>query len=1211
MDEGSGQIDGLIRDLRRVRARARALLIVQRVAVLAGVVLAAVFGEAMLDLVVRLPVFLRGLVLVGGVGAVVWSVRRHVLPAVRFAPSLTDIALRIERVRPELRGRLASAVDFAGFGGKAEADEETRGLVGELGGDQRIGGAFSARVVREVGGDWGWAMAAGVLRGESARQRGGALGTGLVVLLVIGILLPTMFGIGAARVLVPWSGAEWPRRTNVADVTGAEVHALGTALAMRAALTKWSGDVERSDVVVRYRVIDDGEVVRSRREAMTWQERVVNAPATPDSSGLEGQLFERLIEPSGDAVEYRFESEDDQTEWARVVLVEPPSVVRAEAVITSPAYIGGEDSVRTVDLGPGTDERAIAPVSLAGSSVELRVELNKRARVRNGVLAALGEDGQAELDGDTWHARWLLGETTRLSIELEDEHGIGSVDPAVFRFEAREDRTASVTIIEPAMDETVLPGAVVEVVGEARDDVGVRWLTIERERFAPAGSNDGVPSGPGGALESVGGAIETARVEGEGLERALTAEATVDLGGLGVRAGDEVQLTAVALDIFAVEGVIREASRSEVRILRVISAEQFVEEMRGGLADVRQSAIRIETRQGAMRERLGERGVDEEGARGQSQIGERIERQREAVDRMAERAARNNLEDEALDDMLAAARESLEAAGRASARAGEAMDKSQQSEDSGEQQRERVAAEDAQEETQRELANLIEMLDRGEDSWVVRNAIEGVLREQRELMEETQRAGRQTAGRQSEELSAGERAEQERIVREQEELREQMENVQEELRERAADMQEADPGTAQGMQRAADRAEQKQVAQKMQQAAESAQQNRMASAGDQQQEAVEALEEMLEDLDEIERARDEALRRIVRSIIESLGRLIRDQSGALAALDVRVDDGKTLDGLDRGMIALNTNTLGVLDTARRGGAELAPVAGILDRAAGAQTSAVQGLRAVDRDSTAIREHESRSLELLVRAKERAEEVEAAAESREQEKKKRELKRAYREVLEQQVELRGKMERFAALERLSRRDRVLIRKGGEVQRGLLDRLEELMEKTGELREAKVFEYAHRRAVSAIERSADLLTEDVDPGASLPHQDRAIRSIAMILEALADPKQPDSPFDDGASDGGGSGSGSGGGGEKLIPPVKELRLLRALQGDLTEMTREADDLHDAPGLEEAGVMQLELFDIGTDLIQRVQQGADGGDDELEFHIEKTDDEKEGGQ
>ena len=44
--------------------------------------------------------------------AVYIDLRRFVLPALRFRPEPVDIALRIERMRPELSGRLASAVDF-------------------------------------------------------------------------------------------------------------------------------------------------------------------------------------------------------------------------------------------------------------------------------------------------------------------------------------------------------------------------------------------------------------------------------------------------------------------------------------------------------------------------------------------------------------------------------------------------------------------------------------------------------------------------------------------------------------------------------------------------------------------------------------------------------------------------------------------------------------------------------------------------------------------------------------------------------------------------------------------------------------------------------------------------------------------------------------------------------------------------------------------
>jgi hypothetical protein len=101
-----------VRTVVRLAGTARALRIAGAMASLVVLVAAGVAGIAVLDAAVRFPAVLRALMLAALAFAVVVDVRRFVLPALRFRPAPVDIALRIERLRPELAGRLASAVEF-------------------------------------------------------------------------------------------------------------------------------------------------------------------------------------------------------------------------------------------------------------------------------------------------------------------------------------------------------------------------------------------------------------------------------------------------------------------------------------------------------------------------------------------------------------------------------------------------------------------------------------------------------------------------------------------------------------------------------------------------------------------------------------------------------------------------------------------------------------------------------------------------------------------------------------------------------------------------------------------------------------------------------------------------------------------------------------------------------------------------------------------
>src|SRR6185503_14399839 len=106
----------VIGELQRLRARSRALLVVQRFAGVLGWIVAALTAAIFIDYLLRLPSALRLILLMGGVGALGYAIKTYLWPAIRFQPSLTQLALRVERVLPAVAGRLASSVEFAAAG---------------------------------------------------------------------------------------------------------------------------------------------------------------------------------------------------------------------------------------------------------------------------------------------------------------------------------------------------------------------------------------------------------------------------------------------------------------------------------------------------------------------------------------------------------------------------------------------------------------------------------------------------------------------------------------------------------------------------------------------------------------------------------------------------------------------------------------------------------------------------------------------------------------------------------------------------------------------------------------------------------------------------------------------------------------------------------------------------------------------------------------
>ena len=57
---------------------------------------------------------------------------------------------------------------------------------------------------------------------------------------MIGLPVSNRHCTSPRRVLTPWSDVAWPKRTQLADATGSKVHALGTALPLRAGLVRFA-----------------------------------------------------------------------------------------------------------------------------------------------------------------------------------------------------------------------------------------------------------------------------------------------------------------------------------------------------------------------------------------------------------------------------------------------------------------------------------------------------------------------------------------------------------------------------------------------------------------------------------------------------------------------------------------------------------------------------------------------------------------------------------------------------------------------------------------------------------------------------------------------------------------------------------------------------------------------------------------------------------
>jgi len=1160
--------------LRRLRRLSQTLLLLRRGSVVVTLSIACIAVAIVIDYLLRFPAALRALILLGGLsglGAALWL---YLGPAIAFRPDLTSVALRIERSVPALRGRLASAVEFSMTG----VDREN---------------ALAARAVAETERRAVGALDGLVRPGPALRHVVVAVGV-VALTLLISITQPAFARTGLSRVLLPLSPTEWPARTALVSAMSDDlVAARGLPLALRVDLTM--GDPGRTRVTASVRAVRDGVAGPWRGLVMTHQG--------------DGR-FERLADTDADALEFSFATDDVVSPTQRVLLVPPPSIHRATLTSEPPAYASSLPAME-LELGPGTDARAsVATPILIGSSVTLRLELTRPLPVPDEserpqwLRSTLGladdrtlPDLHAEVvDGRAvWRLAWRMEAQVAMTLSLVDEHGITNLDDIVYRIAAVVDRPPTATIAEPASDESVAPSAVVPVVVEARDDIGVALVGIEVHRHRGAS-----------IVELVVDRSEPGSAPAERLTESLS------LAAIGARPGDTIVLQGFAEDAFELDGQRHPRARSAERRLRVVGESELAEQLRRDLAGVRQSAIRLDSQQAELAERTnelreameraaeraaaaeaGEEGapdaaaVAEElaalqadansAARGQAQLGERIAQQERALQELRERVERNQIGDEELEATVELALDRLGQAGTASNQAAEQLE-------GGEPD----AAEEWQREVRDELTGLIEMLDRDEDTWLVTRNLERLQDQMAELREETARLNERTVGQTRDELPAAELSELERIAAAQRDAAEDAARLIEELQRRGAPRDGGQDPQAGVLREAARTAEDRDLEQQMRDAAGEIDANRLANAEQQQANAEATLQEMMDEIRDARRARSRELARQLASLTEAIRQLERAQEDELMAL-ARAENRAHFDERARAMVRLSQNTLGVADEAGGSGPEADRAARLLARAAEAQGNAIRALRQEPSQLQSAVTAEERSLELIREALEASEQAQRRAEEEEARRERDRLIESYREMLNRQSDLRGEVERIA--QEGGRRALLETRRAGGQQQQIRERLHEIRVGSEAIAETQLLVSLHER-LDGWSRRAEAALERGDTGRPATAPMESIRdSLARIVEALSAEFAEDDPFEDGQGGGDeGGGGGDGGAAADAIPPRAELRLLRGLQEQIYDRTKALDAETDAAWrteeLRDLSERQRELADLAQRMFEALQ-------------------------
>jgi hypothetical protein len=1155
--------------LRATRARIRRALLVERLAQALAFGLVAIVVAVVLDWVLRLPPAVRVVELLSLLGGgMAWFVMR-VLPALRFAPPLVEVALRMERGHGDARGILAAGADMA------EADAPADPITGQL----------AQEVVQRASAMVGQADQ-GIVDARPARRAAVSAGVAVVIFVAMVLLSPESARIALLRLATPFADVQWPARTMVEPAMASKVHPRGSALPLRARTVR--GEPASMRVEAQYRLV--------RNSAGEW--RTVLLSAQPDGS------FERLVETDGDAIEVLFRTEDMETLPVTVRLVQAPAVESARASIEPPAYAQGSVDARTVDLGNGTDRRAtVSPPVLAGSTITMQLtmrgttdppsEASARSAWIDRSVSIVGADGQKLVPEfgfdagkpDSWTLRWRASGRGVIELKPEGAEGIVPTERIAFEIPAIDDAAPVIAIIEPSADESVTPEATPSVVAEGRDDLSVKriWLDVSVAR----GKDE-----PRNAMSVDGAPGATARVE-----------RTLSIKELGAQAGDRVVCIARAVDAFEAEGKPRNPVASTPRVFRIISPTELSEQVRSRLGQMRDAAGRLREEQAGIAEaaRNAAERTEKDGSSAteqersqlagtESRMADRMAAFERSLAELSSRLERNKTDGDGLDKTIADAAKSAQAANKQAQQAASVMPKS-----GAEAAKE--AAEHAAE-SERSLADLETALQRDRETAELSRRIDRLAEKLESARRDTKAAGEKSTGKDRQQLGEETRAQLDRAAQAQREAAAEARSLSEDLGKRAEEVQrrqDADPGAAEAMKEAQREADERGLARQLEQAAQQTEQNKMQAAQQSQQQAQQAVQAMQQAMRNQQKKRNEELERRVTEVVDALRALLGQiEEHSLPMQQLVADDAVAVDRESKAMLRLSQNASGITETAMAGGQQLRRAATLVARASEQLDESATALRKSPPEPDAGRaslEAARKSVqEALASAEQAKREADRAAENRRRE----ELRGVYQQVLDRQRSARTNTETIvpAPGKSLDRRGFIESRRIAAEQ-AVVTNLLTAIAKRADVSGSELYSSSNDEMLAASDLASQDLSSSSVSRRTVMVQKEVEASIAALMEALSDPPEAEDPFAQGANKNQQQQQPQGGGqqgGNQRVPPMAELRLLRTMAQRVLDDTAAASELPDADRaayLARVAQRQKRIMDLGERWMKAMQE------------------------
>lgn len=498
-------VELLLDRIGRVRARERVVLVTAGVFKTVLALLAMAAGFFVLDWFIVSRVVesagadraARVVLALAMAGTLVYVFWQTVLGPLLYGLDDDEIALRVEKRHPDLRGRLISTIQ----------------LTREVGVDPFVGSLELIRALEEDTVSFASALDFFEIISLKTLKKVGIAATAFTALaFAAGVLSPGHFRALLRRLLL--TGAEYPTATRILSVTPGGAVPLGESYPVEIRLDAGLYLPETATLLAR--PTGGGRAIK---HPLVRDDTVSDEVTGVDRNNAAGVLYRgagesRPIERVMEDLRYRAIAYDARSGWEDLRVLRRPAIRSLELSYTYPEYSRQPPHVSNVG-----DIRA-----LVGTTVKISAALTKpvssaRLSLRYGAEILPPVEMNLRAERTAAAATLRLAADGYYKITLRDADDLEDPNPIEYRIDAVDDRAPVVKITFPARDRSVTPIARWPIRFEARDDWGLgrgwlRYRVISEASLVSSGSNGAESGAPGSGDEVAEGEVKGVALRG-------------------------------------------------------------------------------------------------------------------------------------------------------------------------------------------------------------------------------------------------------------------------------------------------------------------------------------------------------------------------------------------------------------------------------------------------------------------------------------------------------------------------------------------------------------------------------------------------------------------------------------------------------------------------------------------------------------------------